>query len=136
QQNENAMKVAQYLKTNEWVEDVFYPGLEDHKGHAIAKKQMKGFGGMLSFSVKGGLETVHHLLPQMKLAKKAASLGCVQTIVGPPRTTSHVECTPEERAAMGIPEGLIRYSAGIEDIDDLINDLDQAFKKLPKELYV
>ncbi|MDV2582341.1 cystathionine gamma-synthase family protein [Alkalibacillus haloalkaliphilus] len=136
QQNDNAMKVAQYLKTNEWVEDVFYPGLEDHTGHDIAKKQMKGFGGMLSFSVKGGLETVHHLLPHMKLAKKAASLGCVQTIVGPPRTTSHVECTPEERAAMGIPEGLIRYSAGIEDIEDLINDLDQAFKKLPKELYV
>ncbi|WP_188205606.1 cystathionine gamma-synthase family protein [Alkalibacillus aidingensis] len=135
-QNENAMKVAQYLKTVDWVEDVFYPGLEEHRGHDIAKRQMKGFGGMLSFSVNGGLETVNHLLPKMKLAKRAASLGCVQTIIGPPATTSHVECTPEERAAMGIPEGLVRYSAGIEDIDDLIGDLDQAFKSLPKELYV
>ncbi|GAA0453338.1 cystathionine gamma-synthase family protein [Alkalibacillus silvisoli] len=134
-QNENAMKVAQYLKTIDWVDDVFYPGLEEHKGHVIAKRQMKGFGGMLSFSVKGGLETVHQLLPKMKLAKRAASLGCVQTIIGPPRTTSHVECTPEEREAMGIPEGLIRYSAGIEDIDDLIADLEQAFNSLPKELY-
>ncbi|NIK13278.1 cystathionine gamma-synthase family protein [Alkalibacillus almallahensis] len=132
-QNQNAMQVAKYLQSVEWVEDVFYPGLESHTGHDIAKKQMKGFGGMLSFSVKGGLDTVYQLLPHLKLAKRAASLGCVQTIVGPPALTSHVECTPEERAAMGIPEGLIRYSAGIEDIDDLIQDLEQAFAKLPKE---
>ncbi|MET3681937.1 cystathionine gamma-synthase [Alkalibacillus flavidus] len=132
-QNQNAMQVAKYLQTVDWVDDVFYPGLEGHRGHDIAKKQMKGFGGMLSFSVKGGLDTVYELLPHLKLAKRAASLGCVQTIVGPPALTSHVECTPEERAAMGIPEGLIRYSAGIEDIDDLIQDLDQAFAKLPTE---
>ncbi|MDQ0160035.1 cystathionine gamma-synthase family protein [Alkalibacillus salilacus] len=132
-QNQNAMQVARYLQTVEWVEDVFYPGLESHTGHDIAKKQMKGFGGMLSFSVIGGLDTVYQLLPHLKLAKRAASLGCVQTIVGPPALTSHVECTPEERAAMGIPEGLIRYSAGIEDIDDLIEDLKQAFAKLPIE---
>ncbi|WP_035512337.1 cystathionine gamma-synthase family protein [Halalkalibacillus halophilus] len=134
-QNENAMRVAQYLKTLDLVEDVYYPGLEDHPGHDIAKRQMRGFGGVLSFAVKGGLETLHYLLPQMKLAKRAASLGCVQTIIGPPGTTSHVECTPEERAAMGIPEGLVRYSAGIEDVDDLIEDLDQAFKSLPEEIY-
>lgn len=134
QQNENAMKVAEYLKTSEWVTDVFYPGLEDHVGHEIAKKQMKGFGGMLSFNVRGGVETMNKFLPKLKLAKRAASLGCVQTIIGPPRVTSHVECTPEERAAMGIPEGLIRYSAGIEDPDDLIADLEQAFQALPEEL--
>lgn len=134
-QNENAMKVAQYLQTVDFVEDVFYPGLETHQHHDIAKEQMKGFGGMLSFSVKGGVDTVRHLLPKLEFANRAANLGSVETIVGPSRTTSHVECTPEERAAMGIPEGLIRYSAGIEDIEDLIEDLEQAFKSLPKELF-
>ncbi|OIJ15581.1 cystathionine gamma-synthase [Anaerobacillus arseniciselenatis] len=132
-QNENAMKIAQFLKTIDIVEDVFYPGLEEHPGHDIAKKQMSGFGGMLSFSVKGGVDTVRNLLPKLKYANRAANLGAVETIVGPARTTSHVECTPEERAAMGIPEGLIRYSAGIEDVDDLIEDLTQAFQSLPKE---
>lgn len=134
-QNENAMKVAQYLQTVDFVDDVFYPGLETHQHHDIAKEQMKGFGGMLSFSVKGGVDTVRHLLPKLEFANRAANLGSVETIVGPSRTTSHVECTPEERAAMGIPEGLIRYSAGIEDIEDLIEDLEQAFKALPKELF-
>lgn len=135
-QNENAMKVAQYLQTVEIVDDVFYPGLETHPHHDIAKEQMSGFGGMLSFSVKGGVDTVRHLLPKLEFANRAANLGSVETIVGPSRTTSHVECTPEERAAMGIPEGLIRYSAGIEDIEDLIGDLEQAFQSLPKEVYL
>ncbi|MFC4737695.1 cystathionine gamma-synthase family protein [Bacillus daqingensis] len=134
-QNENAQKVAEYLQTIDMVESVFYPGLEEHPHHNIAKEQMKGFGGMLSFSVKGGVDTVRHLLPKLQFANRAANLGAVETIVGPSRTTSHVECTPEERAAMGIPEGLIRYSAGIEDIEDLIGDLEQAFQSLPKELY-
>ncbi|AOM82910.1 cystathionine gamma-synthase family protein [Salisediminibacterium beveridgei] len=134
-QNENAMKVAEHLKTIDGVESVFYPGLTEHPGHDIAKQQMRGFGGMLSFSVKGGVDTVRHLLPKLKYANRAANLGAVETIVGPSRTTSHVECTPEERAAMGIPEGLIRYSAGIEDIEDLIEDLDQAFHALPEHLF-
>lgn len=134
-QNENAMKVAEHLKTIDGVESVFYPGLSEHPGHDIAKKQMSGFGGMLSFSVKGGVDTVRHLLPKLKYANRAANLGAVETIVGPSRTTSHVECTPEERAAMEIPEGLIRYSAGIEDIEDLIGDLDQAFQSLPEHLF-
>ncbi|TLS36152.1 cystathionine gamma-synthase family protein [Pseudalkalibacillus caeni] len=128
QQCENAMKVARYLQKQDLVEAVYYPGLETHPGHDIAKKQMKDFGGMLSFAVKGGVETVRDLLPKLKYANRAANLGAVETTVGPSRTTSHVECTPEERAAMGIPEGLIRYSAGIEDIEDLIADLEQAFK--------
>ncbi|WP_416151595.1 cystathionine gamma-synthase family protein [Salipaludibacillus sp. HK11] len=135
-QNQNAMMVAEHLKTIDGVEAVFYPGLPEHQGHEIAKKQMRGFGGMLSFSVKGGVDTVRHLLPKLKFANRAANLGAVETIVGPSRTTSHVECTPEERAAMGIPEGLIRYSAGIEDIEDLLADLDQAFQALPENLFV
>lgn len=135
-QNENALAVARFLETVDIVEAVFYPGLETHPGHDIAKKQMSNFGGMLSFAVKGGVDTVRHLLPKLKYANRAANLGSVETIVGPARTTSHVECTPEERAAMGIPEGLIRYSAGIEDIDDLIADLQQAFQDLPSSVKI
>ncbi|ARI75825.1 cystathionine gamma-synthase family protein [Halobacillus mangrovi] len=130
QQNKNAQEIAEYLKTFDLVEAVFYPGLPDHPHHDIAKAQMKGYGGMLSFAVKGGVETVRDLLPKLKFANRAANLGSVETVVGPSRTTSHVECTPEERAAMGIPEGLIRYSAGIEDIDDLKQDLAQAFQTI------
>ncbi|ASF41173.1 cystathionine gamma-synthase [Halobacillus halophilus] len=134
QQNKNAASIAEYLKTFDMVEAVFYPGLEDHPHHDIAKEQMTGFGGMLSFAVRGGVDTVRQLLPKLKYANRAANLGSVETVVGPSRTTSHVECTPAERLAMGIPEGLIRYSAGIEDIDDLKQDLAQAFKAI--EAYV
>ena len=87
---------------------------------------MKGFGGMLSFSVTGGLDSIKQFLPKLQLAHMAANLGCVETVVGPPMTTSHVECTDEERAAAGIPDGLIRYSAGIENVEDLLEDLDCA----------
>ncbi|GEN53318.1 cystathionine gamma-synthase family protein [Halobacillus faecis] len=130
QQNKNAEAIAEHLKTFDLVEEVFYPGLPSHPNHQIAKQQMKGYGGMLSFAVKGGVATVRDLLPKLQFANRAANLGSVETVVGPSRTTSHVECTPEERAAMGIPEGLIRYSAGIEDIEDLKNDLSQAFQSL------
>ncbi|MBA2175024.1 cystathionine gamma-synthase family protein [Halobacillus locisalis] len=130
QQNKNAAEIARYLQTFDVVDAVFYPGLPEHPHHDIAKQQMTGFGGMLSFSVKGGVETVRDLLPKLKYANRAANLGSVETVVGPSRTTSHVECTPAERAAMGIPEGLIRYSAGIEDIEDLIEDLAQAFQAI------
>ncbi|MFC0470211.1 cystathionine gamma-synthase family protein [Halalkalibacter kiskunsagensis] len=125
-QQENALKIAQFLSTHEKVEQVYYPGLETHKHHDIAKKQMNGFGGMLSFALKGELEAVRQFLPKLQLAHRAANLGAVETTVGPARTTSHVENSAEERAALGIPEGLVRYSAGIEDIDDLICDLQQA----------
>lgn len=128
EQSKNAMALAKYLQTKDIVEDVFYPGLETHPNHDIAKRQMKGFGGMLSFSVKGGVDTVRDLLPKLQYANRAANLGSVETTVGPARTTSHVECTPEERAAMGIPEGLIRVSCGIEEIEDIINDFEQAFQ--------
>ena len=124
--NSNAMAIAHYLQSHPMVDQVNYPGLESHPGHDIAKQQMFGFGGMLSFSVKGGLEAIKLFLPKLQFAHMAANLGCVETVVGPPVTTSHVECSAEERAAAGIPEGLVRYSAGIEDIEDLITDLEQA----------
>ena len=124
--NSNAMAIAHYLQSHPMVEQVNYPGLASHPGHDIAKQQMSGFGGMLSFSVKGGLEAIKLFLPKLQFAHMAANLGCVETVVGPPVTTSHVECSAEERAAAGIPEGLVRYSAGIEDIEDLIADLEKA----------
>ena len=129
-QNTSAMTIARHLQNHPAVDRVYYPGLEEHEHHDIAKRQMRGFGGMLSFMVAGGLEAVKEFLPHMKLAHRAANLGAVETIVGPPAMTSHVECTAEERARMGIPEGLVRYSTGIEDINDLKADLDQALARL------
>ena len=125
-QNESALRIAQWLEAQPAVSVVNYPGLESHPGHEIAARQMRGFGGMLSFGLDGGFEAVKRVLPRLRLAHRAANLGAVETVAGPPATTSHVECTPEERAAMGIPEGLIRYSVGIEDAGDLIADLEQA----------
>jgi cystathionine gamma-synthase len=126
QQNESALRIARWLEAQPRVEVVHYPGLLSHPHHEIAARQMRGFGGVLSFGLPGGLEAVKRVLPRLRLAHRAANLGAVETIAGPPSTTSHVECTVEERAAMGIPEGLIRYSVGIEDADDLIADLAEA----------
>ncbi len=128
QQNESALRLAHFLDEHPRVEKVMYPGLESHENHAIAAEQMQGFGGVLSFAPKGGFEAVRAMLPHLRYAHAAANLGAVETVVGPPATTSHVEVSPEQRAAMGIPEGLIRYSVGIEDTDDLLADLDQALQ--------
>ena len=126
QQNESALRIARWLQDQPQVEAVFYPGLETHPHHDVARRQMRGYGGVLSFLVRGGLVAVKRCLPRLRFAHRAANLGAVETVAGPPATTSHVECTPAERLAMGIPEGLIRYSVGIEDPDDLIADLSQA----------
>ena len=125
-QNESALRIARWLQEQPSVAAVYYPGLATHVHHDVAVRQMRGFGGMLSFLLEGGFEAVKRVLPRLRLAHLAANLGAVETIAGPPATTSHVECTAEEREAMGIPEGLIRYSVGIEDAGDLIRDLGQA----------
>jgi cystathionine gamma-synthase len=125
-QNVSALRIALALKEHGAVEEVFYPGLPTDRGHAIAARQMGGFGGVLSFTLRGGFDAVKRVLPRLRLAHLAANLGTVETVAGPPATTSHVECTPEERRALGIPEGLIRYSVGIEDTEDLLADLAQA----------
>jgi cystathionine gamma-synthase len=130
QQNESALRIARFLQTHPAVTQVFYPGLESHENHDIARKQMRGFGGVLSFTLKGSFDSVRAFLPRLRYAHLAANLGAVETVAGPPATTSHVECTPEEREALGIPEGLIRYSVGIEDTQDLIADLEQALAYL------
>jgi O-succinylhomoserine sulfhydrylase len=121
-----ALEVARVLESHPKVSKVVHPFLESHPQHELAKKQMRGFGGMLSFSLVGGYEAVKEFLPRLQLAHRAANLGAVETTVGPPATTSHVESSALERKAMGIPESLVRYSTGIEHADDLISDLDYA----------
>jgi len=129
-QNASALRIAEWLSGHAAVAAVHYPGLTAHPQHALAVEQMGGFGGVLSLELIGGEAGLRAFLPRLRLAHRAANLGAVETIVGPPATTSHVECTPQERAAMGIPESLVRYSVGIEDADDLIADLDQALAGL------
>lgn len=129
-QCDNAEKVAEYLSEHPAVSNVFYPGLEDHPNHDIAKKQMRRYGGVLSFSLHGGMEAVKKVLPRLEFANRAANLGAVETTVGPANTTSHVESTPEELKSLKIPENLVRYSAGIEAFEDLKNDLEQALNVL------
>jgi cystathionine gamma-synthase len=126
-QNASALEIAHFLEAHAAVARVFYPGLASHAQHEIAKRQMPGgFGGMLSFVLHGGYNQVKRFLPKLNYAHRAANLGAVETIVGPPATTSHVEVSAADRAAMGIPEALVRYSAGIEDVGDLLADLTQA----------
>lgn len=127
-QGESAQQVAEYLEGHPKVSAVNYPGLKSHPQHDLARKQMRGFGGMLSFSIGDDLDAVRKFLPRLRLAHAAANLGAVETIVGPPATTSHVEVPAHERAALGIPEGLVRYSTGIEDVADLVADLEQALE--------
>ncbi|PSR32495.1 MAG: cystathionine gamma-synthase [Sulfobacillus benefaciens] len=136
QQSASALKIASMLANHPAIDQVFYPGLPDHENHAIAKKQMRDFGGVLSFSLKGGFDAVRLLLPRLHYAHLAANLGAVETTAGPPRTTSHVELTAEERAALGIPESLVRYSVGIEDAADLIADLHQGLERVTHELSI
>ncbi len=130
-QNESALAIARFLESHPRVEQVFYPGLKSHENHAIARRQMNGFGGVLSFAIEGGFEAAKSFLPRLRCAHLAANLGAVESVAGLPSTTSHVESTREERESAGIPEALIRYSVGIEDVEDLIADLRQALDKLP-----
>ncbi len=126
----SAMKIARYLEKNDKVEAVFYPGLESHPGHEIAKKQMRAFGGMVSFIVKGGREKAAIVADSVKIATLAVSLGATQTLIEHPASMTHSPYSEEELEAAGIPAGLIRLSVGLEDPDDLIRDLQQAFEKV------
>jgi cystathionine gamma-synthase len=126
QQNSSALRIARFLEGLPEVKRVFYPGLPSHARYELARQQMRGFGGVLSFELVGGFEAVRAFLPRLRYAHLAANLGAVETVAGPPATTSHVEMSLAEREAMGIPEALIRYSVGIEDTEDLVADLRQA----------
>jgi cystathionine gamma-synthase len=125
-QNETALAVARFLETHPRVARVFYPGLPSHPDHAIACAQMSGFGGVVSFVVDGSLEEVSAILDRTEVPFLAPSLGGVESLIEQPALMSFYELTKEERAAIGIAEGLVRLSVGIEDADDLIEDLAQA----------
>jgi cystathionine beta-lyase len=125
-QNTNAMAIAEFLARHPAVRRVYYPGLESHPGHAVARKQMWGFGGMLSFELDESKTTADTFLRRLKIVTPALSLGGVETIICAPAATSHVKLSPAERAELGITDGLLRLSVGIEDADDIIADLAQA----------
>lgn len=125
QQNENAQQLAEWLSRHKKVSFVYYPGLKAHPGHLVAKKQMTGFGGMLSFDVKGNADRV---VNRLELIKPAVSLGGVESTINQPHKTSHRRLTPAERKAVGITDRLLRLSVGVEDADDLIRDLERAMK--------
>ncbi len=127
-QNENAMALAEFLSGHERVKAVHYPGLKDHPQHALAKKQMKGYGGMMSFELKGSMQDAKRLTERLKIVFLAASLGGVETLVSQPSIMTHTQLTRAERAKTGIPETLIRLSIGIEDKEDLIDDFKQALE--------
>ncbi len=127
QQNENALAIAQYLKGNGHITKVHYPGLADHPGHAIARQQMPGgFGGMLSFEVKGDAAA---FLDRLRLIRRAISLGGVESTATLPARSSHAKMSPEERKHIGVGDNLVRLSVGIEDASDLIADITQALGK-------
>jgi len=123
---QNAMKVAQFLATHPKVYKVTYPGLETHPQHALARKQMKGFGGMLTFDIKGGLEAARTFLKRVKVFACAESLGGVESLIEHPAIMTHASVPKETREKLGIADGFIRLSVGIEDAQDLTDDLAQA----------
>jgi cystathionine beta-lyase len=124
---ENGEKIAHYLKTNSKIENVYWPGFEDHPNHTIAKQQMRGFGGMISFTLKGNkLEDALTIVKKVKLFALAESLGGVESLIGHPATMTHASIPKEVREKSGVVDSLIRLSVGIEDVSDLIDDLKQA----------
>ncbi len=126
QQNQNAQALAEYLQSDSRIGKVYYPGLLSHPDHAIAKAQMPGgFGGMLSFEVKGN---AHTFMGKLQLIKRAISLGGVESTVTSPVRTSHAKMNAEERAVMGVSDNLVRFSVGIEEISDLVDDIKQALQ--------
>ena len=127
-QNQSALSVARWLEQHPRVERVWYPGLESHPDHAIARAQMSGFGGVVSFQVRGGLDGASRVIDACKLATLAPSLGSVETLIEQPALMSFYELTTEEREAIGIYDNLIRLSVGIEEREDIIADLAQALQ--------
>jgi cystathionine gamma-lyase len=125
----NALRVADYLQGHPMVKKVNYPGLKSHPQYDLAKRQMSGFGGMLSFEIDGGLKEAEQFLGSVKIFSLAESLGGVESLIEHPARMTHASVPSEIRKQIGITDSLIRISVGIENIDDLIEDLDQAFKK-------
>lgn len=131
-QSDNALKMAQYLESNSHISKVFYPGLSSHSDYELAKKQMKGFGGMVSFEFTDGIDAME-FQRKLQLIKPSMSLAGVESTMLNPAVASHALMGPEERENQGITDGLIRFSVGIEETDDLITDIEQAIEQVTKK---
>lgn len=129
----NAQKVAEYLENHPLVDKVYYPGLPSHPQYELAKRQMDGFGGMITFELKGGLEAGKVLMNSVKMITLAVSLGCVDSLIQHPASMTHSPVPREERLKAGITDGQVRLSVGIEDVEDIIADLDQALNEVAKQ---
>jgi cystathionine gamma-synthase len=127
--NASAMQIARHLEAHPLVKRVYYPGLESHAHHEIAKAQMAGFGGVVSFDIKGGLQTAKDFIDNLNLCYIAPSLGGVETLITHPATVSYYDKTRKERYELGITDTLLRLAVGVEDVEDIMDDLDQALKK-------
>ena len=132
----SALQIAGWLEMQPEVQTVRYVGLESHPQHELAKRQMRGFGSMISFELKGGMEAGRRLMDTVKVATLAVSLGGVETLIEHPASMTHASISPEDRRAAGFSDGLVRYSVGIEDVDDLIADLRQALDAVMMETEV
>jgi cystathionine gamma-synthase len=136
QQNSSALQIAHYLSTIPHVEKVWYPGLPSHPDYDVARQQMNGFGGVISFVVKGGLHPTAAFIDALKIPYIAPSLGGVESLVEQPAIISYYDRTPEERQHLGIVDGLVRFSVGIEDPVDLLSDFAQAFKHMATTVHL
>ncbi len=130
QHEQNALAIAEYLERSEYVQQVYYPGLVSHPQHELAKRQQAGFGGMVSFDIKGGLEDAARFLTSLTQFSLAESLGGVESLICHPATMTHAGMAPEARLKAGVGDTLIRISVGIEDIEDLIKDLERVFDQV------
>ena len=124
------MKIAEFLENHPKIEWIKYPGLASFEQHELAKEQMTGFGSMISFGLKGGYGAGKTLMDNVHLATLAVSLGGVETLIQHPASMTHAGVSKEDKLAAHITDGLVRYSVGIEDVEDLINDLDSALEKV------
>jgi cystathionine beta-lyase/cystathionine gamma-synthase len=131
QHDANGQAIAQFLAAHPKVRKVYYPGLATHPQHELARRQMKGFGGMIAFET-GSVENAKAVLRTVRLCSLAESLGGVETLISHPATMTHASVPPEDRQRLGITDGLVRISVGIEDVDDLIADLDYSLAQIPQ----
>lgn len=127
---ENALAIAEFLENHPKSEKVIYPGLKSFPQHELARKQMKGYGGMITFFLKGGIEESKKFLENTKLFSLAESLGGVESLIEHPAIMTHASVPAEQRKKLGIHDNLIRISVGIEDVDDLKEDLSNALEKI------
>ena len=130
QHNTNGMAIAQFLDKHPRVRRVYYPGLKTHPNHKIARGQMSGFGGVVSFEIEGGMKTTSRFVDELEVPYIAPSLGGVESLVEQPAIMSYYEMDRDERLQIGIKDELVRYSTGIENAEDLILDLEQALEKI------